>query len=151
MPRLMGVQAAGSAYLYQAWVNGEDVLNKAPIRAETVADSISAGLPRDRVKALTAVQQTDGAFLKVSDQEILAAIPALAQGCGVFAEPAAAAAYAGLVQARASGQIGPEARVVVLATGNGLKDVGSAMKSVGQAMRIEPKLTAVRQVMKQQV
>lgn len=149
MPQLMGVQAAGSAYLYEAWVNGEDVLHKAPIRAETVADSISAGLPRDRIKALTAVQQTNGGFLKVTDQEILAAIPALAQGCGVFAEPAAAAAYAGLVQARANGQIGPEARVVVLATGNGLKDVGSAMKSVGQAVRVEPKLTAVRRVMTQ--
>ena len=36
--------------------------------------------------------------MRVSDEAIVAAIPALAQGCGVFAEPAAAAAYAGLVQ-----------------------------------------------------
>lgn len=150
MPKLMGVQAAGSAYLYDAWINGEDVLTKPPIKAETVADSISAGLPRDRVKALTAVSQTNGAFIKVTDQEILAAIPALAQGCGVFAEPAAAAAYAGLAQARATGQIGPDARVAVLATGNGLKDVSAAMKSVGQAVRVEPKITAVRRVISKQ-
>jgi threonine synthase len=143
MPRLMGVQAAGSAYLYDAWTQGEDVLTKPPIAAVTVADSISAGLPRDRVKALTAVTQTNGSFIKVDDEEILAAIPALAQATGVFAEPAAAAVYAGLLQAVQSGQIGKGDRVLLLVTGNGLKDVNSAMKAVGQARTIAPQLTAV--------
>lgn len=147
MPRLMAVQAAGSAYLYDAWHNNEDVLTKAPITVETMADSIGAGLPRDRIKAMTAVRQTNGAFIKVSDGEILAAIPALAQGCGVFAEPAAAAAYAGLKKAVADGQIDSTARVAVLVTGNGLKDVGAAMKSAGQATRIKPNLTAVKQAL----
>ena len=101
MPRLVGVQAEGSAYLYQAWANHEDVLTKPPIDAHTVADSISAGLPRDRLKAMAAVRETDGAFVRVSDAEILDAIPALARGCGVFAEPAGAAAYAGLLKALA--------------------------------------------------
>ncbi len=64
-----------------------------------MADSISAGLPRDRIKALAAVTETDGAYVTVSDEEILAAIPALARGCGVFGEPAGATAYAGLVKA----------------------------------------------------
>jgi threonine synthase len=130
MPRLIGVQAEGSNYLAEAWANGEDVLAKPAITAQTVADSISAGLPRDRLKAMTAVTATNGAFVTVSDDEILAAIPALARGCGVFAEPAGAAAYAGLVKAIAQKLIEPTERVVVINTGNGLKDVQSAMRSV---------------------
>ena len=131
-PRLMGVQAEGSAYMYQAWAKGEDVLTKPPITAHTIADSISAGLPRDRLKAMAAVQETGGAYIQVSDQEILAAIPALARGCGVFAEPAGAAAYAGLVKAIAEGLVGADERIVVLVTGNGLKDVTGAMKAMEQ-------------------
>ncbi len=130
MPRLIGVQAAGSAYLAQAWAGREDILTKPPIQARTVADSISAGLPRDRVKALAAVVETGGAFVTVSDDQILAAIPALARGSGVFAEPAGAAAYAGLVQAVEQGLVSPEERLVVINTGNGLKDIAGALTAV---------------------
>lgn len=130
MPRLIGVQSEGSNYLAQAWENDEDVLIKQRIFPDTVADSISAGLPRDRLKAMSAVRQTGGAFVQVSDAEILAAIPALAQGSGVFAEPAGAAAYAGLVKAVNKGLVAGEERIVVVNTGNGLKDVISAMKAV---------------------
>jgi threonine synthase len=153
MPRLMGVQAAGSSFMYQAWSNGEDVLTKPPIKAHTVADSISAGLPRDRLKALAAVRETGGAYVQVSDDEILAAIPALARGCGVFAEPAGAAAYAGLLKAMEAGLVRAGDRVVVLVTGNGLKDVSSAMKSVElvstRAHPVEKDMDDVRRVMKQ--
>jgi len=133
LPRLYGVQAAGSNYLAEAWERGEDVLTKAPIAAHTVADSISAGLPRDRLKAMAAVRETGGAFVTVSDQELLAAIPALARGSGVFAEPAAAAAYAGLVRAADRGLVGPADRVVVISTGSGLKDVASARRAAEEA------------------
>ncbi len=68
MPRLVGVQAEGSSYMYQAWKNGEDVLTKPPVQADTLADSISAGLPRDRIKALAAVTDTGGAYVSVSDE-----------------------------------------------------------------------------------
>jgi threonine synthase len=147
MPKLMGVQAAGSSFLYDAWRHGEDVLTKRPISAHTIADSISAGLPRDRVKALTAVRGTKGAFIKVSDDEILSAIPALAQGSGVFAEPAAAATYAGLQKAAQEGLVEADARVALLITGNGLKDVGAAMKATGQAITIQPELSFVEQAL----
>jgi threonine synthase len=151
MPKLMGVQAEGSAYLYQAWQNGEDILTKPPIQAQTVADSISAGLPRDRIKALAAVTESDGAFLTVSDDEILAAIPALARGCGVFAEPAGAAAYAGLLKAISQGLVTADERIVVINTGNGLKDVAGAMKGVELAgdrpYRTDPDLESLKQVL----
>ena len=151
MPKLMGVQAAGSNYLAEAWENGEDVLTKAPIHDQTVADSISAGLPRDRLKAMAAVKETGGAYLTVTDDEILAAIPALARGSGVFAEAAGAAAYAGLVKAVANGMVSPDERVVVLNTGSGLKDVAGAMKGVAlvgtQPYRVDADMEDLRRVM----
>ena len=133
MPRLLGVQAAGSDYLAQAWSGDEDVMTKPPIEPVTVADSISAALPRDRIKAMRAVRQSDGAFVTVTDDEILSAIPMLAGATGVFAEPAASAAWAGVERAAAMGLIGEDDRVVALATGTGLKDVPAAMRAVDMA------------------
>jgi threonine synthase len=148
MPRIFGVQAAGSDYLVQAFEGDEDVFSKAPISAVTVADSISADLPRDRIKAMAAVTETGGAYLRVSDDEILTAIPTLARQSGVFAEPAGAAALAGLEAAVAQGMIGSDDRVAVLNTGSGLKDVASAMRavtSVGtEPIRVAPDLKALK-------
>jgi threonine synthase len=150
MPRLMGVQASGSSYMYDAWKNGEEILSKAPISAQTVADSISAGLPRDRIKALAAVKETGGAFISVPDNDILAAIPALARGAGVFAEPAGAAAYAGLVEAVNLQLVAGDETIVVLNTGNGLKDVAGAMQAVDLAkttpFSVAPDIDALKQV-----
>lgn len=146
MPRLMGVQAEGSAALANAWEKGEDPAEMTPMRAETVADSISADLPSDRVKAMNAVRETSGAYIKVSDEQILACIPALARASGVFAEPAGAAAYAGLLTAAKEGQVGSSDRVVVLVTGNGLKDVASARRAVGQAHEVKPTLESVEPI-----
>lgn len=145
-PRLMGVQAAGSAALYDAWRSGSEAMAMQPIAAHTVADSISAGLPADRIKALAAVRETGGAYVKVSDEEILAAIPTLARDAGVFAEPAGAAAYAGLARAVAEGLVGAEERIVVLVTGSGLKDVASARRAAGEPFVVDKDLADVRRV-----
>ncbi len=138
LPRLIGVQAAGSSPLVSAWEQGLEGWEMQPVEVHSVADSIVAGLPRDRIKALRAVRETDGAFVRVSDEQILEAIPVLAQGCGVFAEPAAAAAYAGLVEAVERGLVSPDERIVVLATGSGLKDIASVMKAVGKPLVVPP-------------
>ncbi len=155
MPRLVGIQAEGSNFMVEAWENGEDVLSKAPIDAQTVADSISAGLPRDRLKAMAAVNETNGAFISVTDEEILAAIPVLARGSGVFGEPAGATAYAGLVKAVNRGLVSASDRIVVLNTGNGLKDIAGAMKSVelvGTApYRVSTNLEDLKRVMANKV
>lgn len=138
IPRLIGVQAEGSAACYQAWVSGEDPAQMQPIAAQTVADSIAADLPRDRVKAVRAVRETDGAFVCVSDEAILAAIPLLARQSGVFAEPAGAAAYAGAKAALESGVLKPSDRIVVIVTGSGLKDIRSAMRVAGSGHPVAP-------------
>jgi threonine synthase len=164
MPRLIGVQAAGSSPLVAAWESIAErgrsgpgslpqaevtrlALEMQPVDAHTVADSICAGLPRDRVKALRAAVESGGAYIRVSDEQILAAIPALARGCGVFAEPAAAAAYAGLVEAVERGLVASGDRIVVLSTGSGLKDAAAAIQAVARPPVIQPELGRVERAL----
>jgi len=147
MPRLIGVQADGSCALYDAWKKGIPPQEMKPIRAATVADSISAGLPRDRVKALRAVTETGGAYVTVSDEDILRAIPALAGATGVFAEPAGAAPLAGLKKALKIGLVQPDQRIVLLVTGSGLKDIQSALRATPRPKRIEPQIEAVEKAL----
>ncbi len=122
MPRLVAVQAEGSAAIADAWTSG-DAINA--VKANTLADSIAVDLPRDSDKALRAQRETEGFAITVSDDEILAAIRDLAQREGIFAEPAAAASLAGLRKALATEQVGPEADMVAMVTGHGLKDPGA--------------------------
>lgn len=153
MPRLFGIQAAGSDYMVRAFETGADVATMPAISAQTAADSISADLPRDRVKALAAVVETQGAYLRVTDEDILRAIPRIAEGSGVFSEPAAAAAYAGLEAAAEQDLVGPEDQVVVISTGSGLKDVSGVFAGVraagAEAMRVAPSLGALEKAMEQ--
>jgi threonine synthase len=142
----MGIQAEGSAACYNAWKAGTEKIT--PVNATTIADSISADIPRDGVRAVRAVRETGGAYLTVSDAEILAAIRDLARAGAVFAEPAGAAAYAGLVKAVKQGLVKSDETIVCLITGSGLKDIKSAMTVAGEGTRIEPTLEAVRKAMK---
>ncbi len=142
IPRLFGVQSSGSAAIYNAFMSGSETIT--PVRATTIADSISVDLPRDGVRAVRAARETGGAVLTVSDELILAAMRDLARSAAVFAEPAGAAAFAGLVTAVRDGLIGRDARIVVINTGSGLKDVRSAMQAAGEAPVIEPTLKALR-------
>jgi len=139
-PALMGIQAEGAAGLARAWAEGRDEVVPEP--PHTIADSIAVGRPRDARFALQAVRETGGAFLTVTDAEILAAMRTLAREVGVFAEPAAAAAFAGLEKAVREGRVGAEETIVVMITGNGLKDIPSAQRAVGPAHRIPAEIPA---------
>jgi threonine synthase len=144
MPKLMGVQAEGSAACANAWAANTETI--APVAANTLADSISVDLPRDGVRAVRAVRETGGAFITVGDDEILAAMAALGRDVAVFAEPAGAAAQAGLAKAAAQGLVQPNEVIVVMNTGNGLKDVKSAMRAVPPAGVVDPDLADVKKV-----
>ena len=147
MPRLIGVQAEGSAAVYQAFTAGSAEIQ--PVRAQTLADSISVDLPRDGPRALRAVAETGGFFLAVSDAAILEAMRELGAVEGIFAEPAAATAYAGLVEAVRQARLDPGQRIVVMLTGSGLKDIRAAMQAAGEAVIIEPTLEALRAALAQ--
>jgi threonine synthase len=142
MPRLIGVQAAAAAALERAWHAGAaDVI---PERAETLADSINVGLPRDGFRALRAVRASGGMYLAVEDEAILHALGVLARSTGIFTEPAGAAPFAALFALAERGEIRPDERVVVVNTGNGLKDIRAAARAAHAPYRVAPSLDAVR-------
>lgn len=135
IPKLTGVQAAGAAPLVAA-INGDGVIR--PVDGKTIADGINVGDPRDGTRALRAMRETGGGAVAVSDEEIIAAIPHLAQTTGVFAEPGAAAALAGFIKLRERGVIQSDESVALVITGSGLKDINTARRSVGEPLRIQP-------------
>ena len=144
-PRIFGVQASGSAAIANAFrSNSETIL---PVSANTLADSISVDFPRDGIRAVRAARETNGEYILVSDNEILSAIATLGKA-GIFAEPAGATSFAGLVKALEMGTVDPNTPILVINTGSGLKDVRAAMQAVPEAPIIEPTIKSLKQVLK---
>ncbi|MBI3962972.1 MAG: threonine synthase [Deinococcus sp.] len=143
VPKMIGVQAAGAQPLKLAWERNQPWR---PTGADTFADSIAVGVPRNPTKALNAIRESGGRFVAVSDEEIASAMRLLPRLSGVFAEPAAAAAFAGLIQCVNSGIVRSTDRCLVVVTGNGLKDSASAIRVAGAPKLIPPDLDAVRAV-----
>ncbi|MFW5713119.1 MAG: threonine synthase [Brevefilum sp.] len=144
MPRIIGVQSEGSAAIANTFHQGDEEVKA--VQANTLADSISVDLPRDGIRAVRAARETGGTYLTVPDTDILSAIATLGR-VGIFAEPAAATAYAGLVKAVDKGIVTSDNPVLVLSTGSGLKDVKAATQAVSYAPIIEPSLEAVKEVL----
>ena len=122
IPRLIAVQAEGSDALVQ-YLEIKKFEYKFP---KTIADSISAGAPRNLYMAAHAVKESGGEALVVSDQKILNAQKKLAQQSGLLVEPAAAASFAGYLKFKE--KILDKHKVLIMLTGNGLKDVGALKK-----------------------
>ncbi len=141
-PRLIAVQPEGSAAIVRALRSGADAIS--PVAdAESVADSLVVQAPRNALLCLRQVRESGGGGVAVSDAAIIDAIARLARLTGVFAEPAAAAALAGLDAALADDLVTREERVVLLVTGTGLKDVPAASRAVERPEPIPPRLDAV--------
>ena len=138
MPKITGVQAEGSSPIYRALIENSERVTFGP--ADTIADSISVGAPRNWAKALRAIRKSGGTAVTVSDSEILSAIPELARSSGVFGEPAGVTGFAGFRKMAMEGKTGPDETIAVVVTGNGLKDIESAKRSVGQAFSCAPDL-----------
>ena len=140
LPRLISVQAEGCCPLNRALQTGEDWR---PMEENTLADSIAVGVPRNAGKALNAVRESGGIAVNVSDEEILEAMRLLGRTQGVFGEPAGVTGAAGVKKALELGLLDPEATVVSIVTGNGLKDVQSGIKAAGEPMLVRPDLDAL--------
>lgn len=138
IPKIIAVQAEGSAAIVRA-LNAESLV---AVQANTIADSISVDYPRDGVKAIRAIKESNGYGITVSDNEILTAQHRLAKTTGIFAEPAASAAIAGLIKAVTEGKVRADEQVGVLITGTGLKDIDAARKLINIPKAIEPSMDA---------
>ncbi|MHB8799476.1 MAG: threonine synthase [Thermoanaerobaculia bacterium] len=142
VPRLIAVQPERSGAIARALRSGAAEITPEP-DAGSVADSLTVAAPRNAVLALKDVRGSGGCGVLVSEEAILDAIPRLAAATGVFAEPAAAIALAGLEIALAEGKVSREERVVLLVTGTGLKDVPAASRRVRVPAPVEPAMEAV--------
>lgn len=143
IPQVIGVQAEGSSPIVKAFLEGKEKVT--PIdNPQTVADSISVGYPRNGTMALKFAKLFNGSFISVSDREILDAIPLLGKLTGVFGEPAGVTSLSGLIKMINEGKIDENEKIVVLITGNGLKDIESAIKSTGEPYYINNDLNDVK-------
>ena len=131
LPRILGVQAEGSAPL---------VLGHPVDHPETVATAIRIGRPARGEQALQAAEESRGRIISVSDAAILTMQRRLA-GHGVWVEPASAAGLAGLAQELERGQIDLQGqKVVAVCTGHGLKDPDIVVKQFTAPRVLAPKL-----------
>lgn len=141
-PKMLGVQSDGARAIHDAFHGHDD----ADDVAETVADSISVGRPRNAVKACRALEESGGTSVVVGDDEILAAEKTLGSTEGIYAEPAGAAPVAGVRKALDEGIVETDETVVVVVTGNGLKDTESALRTGGEPRSVRPDLDDVVEI-----
>jgi threonine synthase len=133
-PSVVGVQASGADPL---------VIGHPLDEPRTDATAIRIGSPAGWDGALQVREQSGGMFMSVPDERIFAAQRLLASEEGVFAEPASAAAVAGVISLVETGALRRGATVVAVLTGNGLKDPEAVLRGLEVPEPVEPTISAV--------
>jgi len=129
VPAMVGVQAQGCAPIASAFERGAEEASEWGESVETIASAIAdplRGYARDGAYTLRAIRSSGGVALAVSDGEIAQAGQDLAMGEGLFLEPAAVAPLAAARRLAAQGWFREGSKVVLVATGHGLKDPSHA-------------------------
>ena len=139
IPRIVGVQAEGAQPLKRAWESGTAL---EPVIPHTIADGIAVGDPVSAGMVLRDVKRSSGTFVAVSDDDLRTAMGTLASRGGILAEPAGAAAWAGLERAVEQSAVGRDERVVVMVTGTAMKNMGG-VRPAKAAITISAELSAV--------
>ena len=148
LPKLTGIQAAGSCPVANAYADGAlDVI--AEPHPETIATAIRIGNPISGKKALKAMYDTKGVCTTVTDDEIIRAQLLLGRKEGVCVEPASAASVAGLKKLREEGVIEADEKVVCICTGNGLKDPDTILANVPKPIPCKNEVADVERILKE--
>jgi threonine synthase len=134
IPTIIAVQAEGSNNIIR---NLDSNLFSTKV-SKTIADSISVDIPRNFYMAKQFISKYNGEYLTVTDDEILQASVTLSRNTGIFAEPAASAAFAGLLNYYQSDRLDNNSKNVVLLTGSGLKDLTAVKSILKMPKPIEP-------------
>lgn len=124
LPKLIAVQSTGSDALVRYLTTGKFEYKP----ANTIADSISAGAPRNLYMAADAVKKSNGFAIAVTDEEILTAQKEFIKQTGILCEPSCTSAYAAYEKLLSDDKLYSSERYLLLTTGNGLKDVESLRK-----------------------
>jgi threonine synthase len=139
LPSMNGAQAEGCSPVASAYAEGHDVCR--PVKPKTIAKSLAIGNPADGPYALDLARRTGGGIDSVTDEEIRDGIKLLAETTGVFTETAGGVTTATLAKLAARGEIGPEERVVLVITGEGLKTL-DAVRGTFETHTIAPSVEA---------
>lgn len=134
-PRLIGIQAERCQPLVRAWLGapaGPAELDP----AATVADGIAVVRPAIGDAVLAAVRRGGGGMVAVTEDALLSAVATLAGRAGVGAEPAGAAALAGLGSVIEHGLTDSSETVVLLVTGREVK-AGGGPPDLGRVAVVE--------------
>jgi len=134
MPVIVAVQAEGSNNIVRN-LHSESFTS---LPSKTIADSISVDIPRNFFMARKFLKKYQGEAIEVSDAEILNASKTLSSNTGVFAEPAAATAFAGMLKQMNENKISLHEQVCVLLTGSGLKDVNAVQTVINIPEAVNP-------------
>ena len=123
MPRLHAAQASACAPLAAAFSAGADM----PLRIQarpTVAGGVAVGRPARGGEVLAAIRLSGGSVIEIDDEQARLTRAELARLEGLDLEYTSAVAFSAAARLRDSGVIGPHDRVLIAATGSGLKDAG---------------------------
>ncbi len=142
MPCIVGVQSKGSDNLIRN-IGQKHFEIKV---SNTLADSISVDIPRNFYMAQDFIQKYNGETLTIEDKDILKASSALAKNTGLFAEPAAAAAFAGFLAYFERKIINNNSKNVILLTGSGLKDINSVKDLIDIPKSIHPSISELKKL-----
>ena len=146
LPKMTGIQAAGSAPIAKAIKNGSDMIVPV-IKPETVATAIRIGAPVSWKKAMNAIRESGGTAETVTDEEILNAQKLLARVEGLFVEPASASSIAGLIKLVQNGVIDKDEHIVCVTTGHGLKDPDTAVKMSEKPVEVDAEIAAIEEAL----
>jgi threonine synthase len=136
LPAFNGAQAEGCSPVAQAYEDGKDVCR--PVRTpDTIAKSLAIGNPADGIYALDLARRSGGGIDSVTDDEIRDGIRLLAETTGIFTETAGGVTTAVLAKLAERGDIGPDERVVLVITGEGLKTL-DAVRGTFEVNEIDP-------------
>ena len=138
--RVFGAQATGCSPVATAFRAGHEVVQ--PVRPATIAKSLAIGNPADGPYVLDVVRRTGGSVADVDDGDLVAAIRLLASTEGVFAETAGGVTLAVLQKLLKEGQIDPDARTVIINSGDGLKTPDAVATTLEPISAIPPTLEA---------
>ena len=138
-------QAAGCGPIVTTLKEGSDFVK--PVKPNTIAKSLAIGNPADGIYAATTVRESGGCGEHATDDEIVEAMKLLAETEGIFTETAGGVTLAATKKLIESGQIGPESRVVISITGNGLKTIEALDGKVDEPHIIQPQLNAFKKLM----
>ena len=151
LPVIVGVQASGCSPIADAYQRGKRVC--VPVeRPDTIAGAVAVGNPGDAPFLFEAFSKTRGFAMKCDDDEILEAQAILGRKESIFVEPSSALPLAGVFQMMKdkekrrfliskSGSDSP--KIVLIATGNGLKDPRAVLKKYATPPSADPNMSEI--------